>query len=44
MEIGDIFIFIYIYMAWARHFSSAGLVVMWEELSINHFLKCSNHW
>ena len=38
MEIGDIFIYIYIYMVRETHFSSAVLgYVMWEELSVSHF-------
>ena len=38
MEIGDIFLYIYIYMVRETHFSSAVPgYVMWEELSVRHF-------
>ena len=38
MEIGDIFLYIYVYMVRETQFSSAVLsYIMWEELSVSHF-------
>ena len=44
-EIRDIY-YIYLYIRYMQDtvVARARWYVMWEELSVNHFLKCSNHW
>ena len=45
MEIEDIYIYVYIYMVHARHFSSAGLVLRnVGGVKCQPFLKHSNCW
>ena len=49
IEISDTYVYIYIYMyiymwPYVKLYAHAWCYVMWEGLSVNHFLKRSNHF
>ena len=44
IEISDTYVYIYICGPYVKLYAHARWYIMWEGLSVNHFLKHSNHF